>query len=59
MLPPSQEFWVMCKGIRSSDIDLTNIFGEMLTYALPDLGSRGEVDGHLSLITIISKSTKC
>jgi hypothetical protein len=47
MLPPSHEFRVMCKGIKSSDIELVYNFWESVIDSFLGFGSKGGGDGTL------------
>ena len=58
MLAHSHEFRLMCKVIRSSDIDLDNSFWESVRDSFLGFGSRCGGDGTLAYITRLCK-IKC
>ena len=58
MLPPTYEIRVMCKVIRSSDIDLDFTFWESVRDSILVCGSRCGGDGTLVYITRLCK-IKC
>jgi len=58
MLPPTYEIRVMCKVIRSSDIDLDFTFWESVRDSIIVCGSRCGGDGTLVYITRLCK-IKC